>query len=75
MKFTKTQLEKLSNQQIVEKIIKLENELLKRVQKMNNSDECNCRSPEKYDFTSILSTESQTVLCLNCGGSIEVKQN
>ncbi|MHB9071667.1 MAG: hypothetical protein ACYC54_15010 [Sedimentisphaerales bacterium] len=75
MKFTKTQLEKLSNQQIVREIVKLENELLKRVQQKNNSDDCNCSHSEKYDFTSILSTEYQTVLCLNCGGSIQIKQN
>ena len=75
MKLIKTQLEKLSNHHIIKEIITLEKELLKRVQQMNNSDECTCSHSHKYDFTSILSTENQTVLCLTCGGSIQIEQN
>jgi hypothetical protein len=74
MKLTKTQLEKLSNQQIIARIIILEKELLRRVNKKNNPDKCNCSHSQKYDFTSILSTET-TKLCLKCGGYIEITQN
>ena len=75
MKLTKTQLEKLSNHQIIKEIIKLEKELLRRVDNKDNPNKCNCSHSHKYGFTSILSTEDQTVLCLNCGGIVQIEQN
>ena len=57
---------------------KKEYALYKRVCKLDNSiNECSCFDPYKhrYDFRNIIPVEEGTILCLNCGGYIEYKED
>ena len=49
--------------------------LLDHVQGLENDmNECECDSKQQYDFRNVLPVEENSILCLNCGGYIEYKE-
>ena len=40
----------------------------------NDMNECDCEKPIQYDFRNIISISEPFILCFNCGGYIEYKE-